>query len=215
MRIAVLGTGVVGTSLAARLAEIGHTVAVGTRSPAATAAKEDVAAWQAANPAVALATFAEAARDADLVLNATSGQVALEVLAQAGDLDGKVVLDLSNALDFSGGFPPRIATAQDDSIAEQIQRAYPNAHVVKSLNTLNVSVMVHPDKLSEPGTVFVSGDSAEAKATVTALLGELGHTDVIDLGDITTARGVEWMMPAWVRLMSALGTPEFNWKIVR
>lgn len=215
MRIAVLGTGVVGTSLAARLAEIGHTVAVGTRSPAATAAKEDVAAWQAANPAVALATFAEAARDADLVLNATSGQVALEVLAQAGDLDGKVVLDLSNALDFSGGFPPRIATAQDDSIAEQIQRAYPSAHVVKSLNTLNVSVMVHPDKLSEPGTVFVSGDSAEAKATVTALLGELGHTDVIDLGDITTARGVEWMMPAWVRLMSALGTPEFNWKIVR
>jgi predicted dinucleotide-binding enzyme len=215
MRIAVLGTGVVGTTLAARLAEIGHTVAVGTRSPEATSAKEDFAAWQAANPGVVVATFADAARAADLVLNATSGQVALEALAQAGDLGGKVVLDLSNALDFSGGFPPRIATAQDDSIAEQIQRAHPSAHVVKSLNTLNVSVMAHPERLAEPGTVFVSGDSAEAKATVTGLLHELGHTDVLDLGDVTTARGVEWMMPAWVRMMGALGTPEFNWKIVR
>ena len=215
MRIAVLGTGVVGTTLAARLAEIGHSVAVGTRSPEATTAKADFAAWHAANAPVEVATFAGAAREADLVVNATSGLVSLEVLAQAGDLGGKIVLDLSNALDFSGGFPPRIATAQDDSIAEQIQRAYPAAHVVKSLNTLNVSVMAHPEKLSDPGTVFVSGDSVEAKTTVTGLLHEIGHTDVIDLGDITTARGVEWMMPAWLRLMGALGTAEFNWRIVR
>lgn len=215
MRIAVLGTGVVGTTLAARLAEIGHPVRIGTRSPAATAAKEDFAAWQAAHPSVEVATFAGAAGEADLVVNATSGLVALEVLAQAGDLGGKVVLDLSNALDFSDGFPPRIGTAQDDSIAEQIQRAHPAAHVVKSLNTLNVSVMAHPEKLSDPGTVFVSGDSAEAKSTVTGLLHEIGHTDVLDLGDITTARGVEWMMPAWLRLVGALGTPEFNWKVVR
>lgn len=215
MRIAVLGTGVVGTSLAARLAEIGHKVVVGTRSPEATAAKEEFAAWHAAHPAVAVASFADAAGPADLVLNATAGQVSLEVLAVAGDLGGKVVLDLSNALDFSGGFPPLIATAQDDSIAEQIQRAHPTANVVKSLNTLNVSMMVHPERLPEPGTVFMSGDSAEAKATVAALLAELGHTDVVDLGDITTARGVEWMMPVWVRLMAALGTPEFNWKVVR
>ncbi len=211
----MLGTGVVGTTLAARLAEIGHDVTVGTRSPEATAAKEDYATWQAANPAVGLATFAGASAGAELVLNATSGQNALEVLGQAGDLDGVVVLDLSNALDFSGGFPPVLAVAQDDSIAEQIQRAHPGARVVKSLNTLNVSMMAHPERLPEPGTVFVSGDDAEAKATVTSLLHELGHTDVIDLGDVTTARGVEWMMPVWLRLMGALGTAEFNWKVVR
>lgn len=215
MRIAVLGTGVVGTTLAARLAELGHDVVVGTRSPEATAAKEDIAAWRAEHPVVGLESFADAAHGAELVLNATSGQVSVDVLGQAGDLAGKIVLDLSNALDFSGGFPPTIATPQDDSIAEQLQRAHPAAHVVKSLNTLNISVMAHPERLPEPGTVFVSGDSEQAKATVVSLLGELGHTDVIDLGDITTARGVEWLMPAWVRLVSVLGTPEFNWKVVR
>src|SRR5204862_2487395 len=112
-------------------------------------------------------------------------------------------------------FPPMITAPQDDSIAEQLQRAFPAAMVVRSLNTMTAALMVHPEQLSDPRSVFVSGDDPEAKATVTALLHELGHTDVIDLGAVTTARGAEWLMPAWLRLMGAVGTPLFNWKVVR
>jgi len=215
MKIAVLGTGAVGRALAGRFAELGHDVTVGTRDPGATGAKEEYAAWAADHPAVGLATFADAAVGADLVVNATSGGVSLEVLAQAGDLRGKVLLDVSNALDFSRGFPPLISAPQDDSIAEQIQRAHPGARVVKSLNTMNAAVMVNPGQLPDPGSVFVSGDDADAKATVTGLLHDLGHTDVIDLGDATTARGAEWLLPAWVRLIGVVGSPVFNWKVVR
>lgn len=215
MKIAVLGTGVVGQTLAGRLGELGHDVTVGTRDPAATQQKSEYADWAADHASVGLATFAAAVEGAELVVNATNGAAALAVLEQAGDLVGKVVLDLSNGLDFSQGFPPRITAPQDDSIAEQIQRAHPEARVVKSLNTLTAELMVHPELLPEPGTVFVSGDDAEAKATVTELLHQLGHTDVIDLGDVTTARGTEWLMPAWLRLMGVMGSPRFNWKVVR
>ncbi len=215
MKIAVLGTGMVGRALAARFVELGHDVLVGTRDPAATAAKEEYAAWAAGHPAIGLATFDAATDAAEVVVNATSGGVSLEVLAQAGDLRGKVLLDVSNGLDFSHGFPPLIAAPQDDSIAEQIQRAHPEARVVKSLNTMTADLMVHPEQLPDPGSVFVSGDDADAKATVTGLLHDLGHTDVIDLGDVTTARGAEWLMPAWLRVMGATGSPFFNWKVVR
>ncbi len=215
MKIAVLGTGAVGRALAGRFAELGHDVTVGTREPGATGAKEEYAAWAADHPAVGLATFAEAAVGAPVVINATSGDVTLDVLGQAGDLGGKIVLDVSNGLDFSAGFPPLITFPQDDSMAEQIQRAFPAAMVVKSLNTMTAAVMVHPEQLSDPGTVFLSGDDPHAKQAVTDLLRELGHTDIFDLGDVTTARGVEWLMPAWLRVMGAVGTPLFNWKVVR
>lgn len=215
MQIAVLGTGMVGRALAGRLSELGHDVTVGTRDPAATAAKEEYADWAGRYPAVGLATFADATPGAEVVVNATSGAVAVEVLRRAGDLAGAIVLDVSNGLDFSGGFPPLLSTPQDDSIAEQLQRELPTARVVKSLNTLTADLMIHPERLPDPGTVFVSGDDPEAKATVTALLHALGHTDVIDLGDVTTARGAEWLMPAWLRVMGAVGTPMFNWKVVR
>ncbi|GAB2981031.1 NADPH-dependent F420 reductase [Nocardioides montaniterrae] len=213
MKFAVLGTGMVGNALAQRLAELGHEVAMGTRDPAATQARDDFRAIAG----VALATYADAAASAEVVINATNGGVTLDVLQQAGadHLAGKVLIDLANGLDFSQGFPPTITTPQDDSIGEQVQRAFPDARVVKTLNTLNAGLMVHPETLPEPTTVFVSGDDADAKATVTALLNELGHADVIDLGDITTARGTEWMMPFWTRLMDALGTPQFNYRIVR
>lgn len=215
MEIAVLGTGTVGRALAGRLDELGHTLTVGTRDPGATAAKDEYAAWASGHPAVRLSTFTGAAAGAELVVNATSGGVSLDVLAQAGDLTGKVVLDVSNGLDFSRGFPPMISAPQDDSIAEQIQRAHPGARVVKSLNTMTADLMVHPEQLSDPGSVFVSGDDADAKAVVAGLLRDLGHTDVVDLGDVTTARGAEWLMPAWLRVMGSVGTPLFNWKVVR
>ena len=140
---------------------------------------------------------------------------ALDLLGQAGDLAGTVLLDISNPLDFSAGFPPTLAVKDTDSLAEQLQRAFPDTRVVKSLNTLTAELMVHPDRLPEPTTVFVSGDDADAKRLVTGLLTELGHRDVIDLGGIETARGTEMWLPLWLRLMGALGTAEFNLKVVR
>lgn len=225
MNIAVLGTGSVGRALAGRLAGLGHTVTVGTRDPRATSARTEpdamgtppFAAWHAEHAAVSLATYAEAAAGAELVVNATSGGAALEVLGLAGAdaLAGKPVLDISNPLDFSKGFPPTLFVKDTDSLGEQLQRAFPEAKVVKALNTLNADLMVHPETLGASSTVFVSGDDAEAKATVTGILTSFGHDDVIDLGGIETARGTEMLLPIWLRLMAALGTAHFNFSVVR
>ena len=164
-----------------------------------------------------LATFADAVADAELVVNATGGAAAIPALQAAGAdaLAGKVVLDISNPLDFSQGFPPTLFVKDTDSLGEQIQREFPQARVVKSLNTLTAELMVRPQSLGEASSVFVSGDDDGAKAAVTELLQSFGHTDVIDLGDITTARGTEMLLPVWLRLMGALGTGMFNFKIVR
>ncbi|HWJ82885.1 MAG TPA: NAD(P)-binding domain-containing protein [Nocardioides sp.] len=223
MDIAVLGTGMVGRTVAGRLDELGHAVTVGTRDPEATRSRTEAdpggsyPEWAADHPDVALATFAHAAAAAELVVNATSGGASLDVLGQAGaeNLAGKVLLDISNPLDFSQGFPPTLTVKDTDSLAERIQRAFPDTRVVKSLNTLTADLMVHPETLPEPTSVFVSGDDPDAKATVAGLLAELGHTDVIDLGDITSARGAEMVLPLWLRLMGAFGSANFNFKIVR
>ena len=211
MQVAVLGTGSVGRAIAPRLAELGHSVRLGTRDPAATRARDG---WTEL-PGVELVTFAQAAAGAELVVHAGNGLAALDLLGQAGDLAGTVLLDISNPLDFSAGFPPTLAVKDTDSLAEQLQRAFPDTRVVKSLNTLTAELMVHPDRLPEPTTVFVSGDDADAKRLVTGLLSQLGHRDVIDLGGIETARGTEMWLPLWLRLMGALGTAEFNLKVVR
>ena len=225
MKIAVLGTGMVGRALAGRLDGLGHDVVIGTRDPEATLARTEpdamgtpaYAGWAAAHPQVRLATFADATSDADLVVNASSGAATLDVLAAAGadHLAGKPLLDIANPLDFSQGFPPSLFVKDTDSLAEQVQRAFPDARVVKALNTLNASLMVEPKNLGESTTVFVSGDDAAAKATVVELLASFGHDDVIDLGGLETARGTEMMLPIWLRLMNALGTAEFNVKVVR
>jgi predicted dinucleotide-binding enzyme len=220
MRIAVLGTGMVGRAIAGRLADLGHDVTVGTRDPGRTLSPDGPSgfvAWHDEHPGVALATFADAAAGADLVVNATSGTVTLEVLRIAGaeNLAGTVLLDISNPLDFSAGFPPTLFVKDDDSLAERVQRAYPQAKVVKALNTLTAPLMVDPASLGESTTVFVSGDDADAKATVVAVLQSFGHDDVIDLGPLETARGTEMFLPLWLRIMGALGTGQFNLKIVR
>lgn len=225
MNIAVLGTGMVGQAIAGRLHELGHTVVIGTRDPEATLARTEpdgmgnppFSAWRAAHEGVSVATFAEAAAGAELVVNASSGAVALEVLGLAGadNLAGKVLIDISNPLDFSAGFPPTLSVKDTDSLGEQIQRAFPDTKVVKTLNTLTASLMVHPASLGESSSVFVSGDDAQAKATVVSLLESFGHDDVIDLGALETARGTEMLLPLWLRLMGALGTGTFNVRVVR
>lgn len=225
MKFAVLGTGTVGRAIADRLDGLGHDVTVGTRDPQATLARGETdslgnppyAQWAAQHPGIGLASFGDAAEAAEVVVNATNGGASLEVLALAGadNLADKVLIDIANPLDFSQGMPPTLFVKDTDSLAEQIQRAFPAAKVVKTLNTLTAALMVRPETLGEGSSVFVSGDDAEAKATVTAVLHEFGHTDVIDLGDLSTARGTEMMLPVWLRLWGALGTPLFNVKIVR
>ncbi len=218
MRIAVLGTGGVGTALAERLEGLGHQVTIGTRDVAATLERTEpgpmggapFSAWAAEHPAVLVASFADAAGQAEVVINATSGAVSLDAIRAAGaeGLEGKVLVDISNPLDFSAGFPPSLFISNTDSLAERIQAEFPGTRVVKTLNTLTAELMVHPQALADGvHSVFVSGNDADAKATVTQLLREFGHTDIIDLGDITTARGTEMFLPLWLRLMGVVGTP--------
>jgi predicted dinucleotide-binding enzyme len=226
VRFGILGTGVVGKTIAVRLAGLGHDVIVGTRNPEETHSRTNpdqygnppFGAWQEEHPEVRLGTFAEAAAHSDMVVNATAGAVSLEALEQAGEdnLNGKILIDIANPLDFSKGMPPTLLVSNTDSLGEQIQRRFPEAKVVKTLHTMNAYLMVDPAQLAATDhTVFVSGDDAEAKARVSELLKSLGWSDIIDLGDITTARGTEMMLPIWVRLFGVLQKPIYNFKIVR
>ena len=226
MRLGILGTGTVGKTIAARLAGLQHDVMVGTRNPEETTSRTEpdpygnppFSAWQEEHPEVKLGTFAEAAAHGEMIVNATAGALSLEALEQAGEdnLSGKVLIDISNPLDFSKGMPPTLSVVNTDSLGEQIQRRFPEAKVVKTLHTMNAYLMVDPAQLAGADhTVFVSGDDPEAKAAVTDLLRSFGWTDIIDLGDITTARGAEMMLPVWLRLFGALQKPVFNFKIVR
>lgn len=152
------------------------------------------------------------------MVNATNGAASLEALAAAGaaNLAGKILVDVSNPLDFSQGMPPSLNPVNTESLGERIQASFPRTRVVKTLNTMNAGLMVDPARLAGGDhTVFLSGDDAGAKSVVTGLLRELGHRDIIDLGDMTTARGAEMLLPLWLRLYGALGTPDFNIKVVR
>jgi predicted dinucleotide-binding enzyme len=226
MRYGILGTGVVGKTIAARLDGMGHEAMVGTRDPEDTLSRTEpdqygnppFGAWQQEHPDVRLGAFGEAAAHGEMVVNATAGAVSLEALEMAGEdnLNDKVLIDISNPLDFSRGMPPTLWVSNTDSLGERIQRRFPEAKVVKTLHTMNAYLMVDPAQLaSADHTVFVSGDDAEAKAKVTELLRRFGWADIIDLGDITTARGTEMLMPIWLRLFGALQRPAFNFKIVR
>lgn len=213
MHHAVLGTGQVGLTIANHLLSRGHTVCMGSR----TAENPKALEWAAAHGAAAsTGTYPTAVEGADGVWLCVSGQAALDVVAAAGaGLVGRVVVDVTNPLDFSRGFPPRLSVCNDDSLGERIQRAAPGARVVKSLNTLGNSLMVAPARV--PGSlVFVSGDDAEAKSTVTRWLREdFGWEEVVDLGDISTSRGAEAWLLLWTRLYGALGTADFNLALVR
>ena len=211
MRIAIIGTGMVGRALGTGLAQHGHEVVVGTRDPEQTRRREE---W-AANPLTVM-RFDEAVEGADLIVNATSGAATLDVLRDLGSaLAEKVMLDVSNPLDFSAGFPPTLTVKDTDSLAEQIQRAHPEARVVKGLNTLTADLMLNPGLLPEPTTVFVASDFPAARDVVVALLHEVGWEDVIDLGALEAARGMEMWLPLWLRIMGATGTGQFNLRIVR
>lgn len=226
MRVGVLGTGTVGRTIGARLVELGHDVTIGTRDVAALLAstepnritQQTFPDWHARNTDVGLGSFAEAAEHGELLINATNGVGSLEALLAAGEanLDGKVLIDIANPLDFSHGMPPSLFVSNTDSLGEQIQRAFPRVKVVKALNTMNASVMADPSLVAAGAhTVFVSGNDEQAKAQVTEILRSFGWRHVTDLGDITTARGTEMYLPLWLRIWGALGTGTFNIAVVQ
>ena len=212
MKIGILGTGSVGATIGSKLTDLGHQVKMGSR----TANNEKAAAWaKGAGPNASIGTFADAASFGALLFNCTKGEVSLDAIKAAGaGVDGKVLIDVSNPLDFSKGMPPSLTVCNSDSMGEQLQRAFPKAKIVKTLNTLSAHVMVKPDMLPEETDLFVSGNDAQAKADVVALLKTFGWKRIRDLGDITTARGTEMWLPLWVRLMGSLKTPDFNVRIV-
>jgi len=192
MNIGVIGSGIVGQSVGGKLAELGHSVVLGT--------------------------FAEAAAHGEVIVNALNGLVSVEVLRPlAASLDGKLLIDISNPLDFSRGMPPAVLTYEGGaSLAEEIQRALPGARVVKTLNTLTASLMVNPRQLADGDhSVFLSGDDAAAKAQAADILHSFGWRDIIDMGGLITARGAEMLLPIWLQLFGTFGQPQYNFKIVR
>jgi len=209
MQIAILGTSAVGPALAKAFTAAGHDVTIGTRDPVQTRAREQ---WAGVD--LPLAAYRDL--EADVFINATSGIGSLAALEAAGDaLNGKVVIDTSNPLDHSQGFPPSLFVSNTDSLAEQLQRALPKVRLVKMFNTMANEVMVNPRGLSEDSTIFVAGNDPGARQTAAALAADLGWADVFDLGDLTGARALEMFIPLWVRMYVQLGRPNFNIKVIR
>jgi hypothetical protein len=214
MKIGVLGTGMVGSTIAQKLVSLGHEVRMGSRSRDNPKAKEWV---EKAGRGASQGTFADAVASSEIVFNCTAGAGSLEALQAAGaeNLKGKILVDVANPLDFSRGMPPFLFAGNTDSLGERIQAAFPDAKVVKALNTVNASVMVDPGRVRGDSDVFVCGNDAGAKAEVTRILTkEFGWKNVIDLGDITAARGTESYLLLWLRLWGALNTADLNIHVV-
>ena len=226
MNIGILGTGMVGQIVSGALASKGHTVMIGTRDVQKSLANAEKSpmgmpgfgTWHKDNQHIKVGTFAEAATFGELLVNATSGLKSLEALTTAGadNLGSKVLIDIANELDFSKGMPPKSLANDTRSLGEDIQAAFPNLKVVKTLNTMNAYVMVNPALVDNGNsTVFVNGNDAGAKTTVTNILKSFGWQDIMDLGDITASRSVEMLLPIWLKAWGAIGNTPFNFKIAR
>jgi predicted dinucleotide-binding enzyme len=216
MKIAVLGTGMVGNTIGSKLIELGHEVKMGSRD----ANNEKAVNWASgAGSKASAGTFADAAAFGEVIFNCTSGMHSIEALKMAGEenLDGKLLIDLANALDGSKGMPPVLGIVNDDSLGETIQRTFPKAKVVKTLNTMNCILMTNPSALPGDHNVFVSGDDNDANEKAKDILKSFGWRDenIIDLGDIKTARGPEQLLPIWLRIFINGKDPMFNFHIVR
>jgi predicted dinucleotide-binding enzyme len=211
MKIGVLGTGPAGNAIGGRLIELGHDVMMGARAadnPKALAFVERTKGRAG--------TFRDAAAHGELVFNCLRGDVSIDVMtAISAELEHKILVDVSNPLDFSKGAPPTLAITNTDSLGEVLQRGLPNTRVVKTLNTVNNAVMVNPGLIRGPHAVFVSGNDSAAKGKVKDLLRAFGWQQIVDLGDITSARGPEQYLPLWLRLWQNLGTADFNISIVK
>ncbi len=223
MKIGIIGSGVVAQTLGAKLIELGHDVVLGTRDPQKLDEKKNMTGtlreWLQQNQNKGkVVTFPQAAAHGELLINATAGGISVEALKIAGadNVGSKVLIDTANILDFSKGMPPRALASQDNCVAETIQTAFPNLKVVKCFNTIGAPVMVNPKAVGGGDhTIFVSGNDSVAKAQVSEILKSFGWTDILDLGDISSARGPEMYMAMWIRLWGATQTGMLNIKVVR
>ncbi|MEM7163795.1 MAG: NAD(P)-binding domain-containing protein [Bacteroidota bacterium] len=225
MKISVLGTGIVGRTLAEKLHDLNHEVRIGTRNVQNTLNKQEkdgygndpFSHWHNQFKDLPLLSFKESVEDAKLIFNCTGGMVSIEVLERIGEelLNGKLLIDLANPLDFSQGMPPSLSPVNTDSLGEQIQKRFPMLKVVKSLNTMNCQLMVNPSMVQGDHNVFICGNYEDAKRVCSEILQSFGWRSdlIIDLGDISNARGTEMLLPIWLRLWGTLGTAAFNFHI--
>jgi 8-hydroxy-5-deazaflavin:NADPH oxidoreductase len=216
MNFGILGSGMVGQAIATKLVSLGHEVKMGSR----TANSQAGGAWvKSAGARASQGTFAQAAAFGEIIFSCTKGDAALDALRAAGveNMKGKIVVDVSNPLDPSHGMPPPLIAelANTNSLGEEVQKLLPGAFVVKTLNTTNCEVMVNPSLAKGDSDLFICGNDAKAKAAVAGILRSFGWKDPIDLGDITGARGMEMILPIWMRLWGIFGTPHFNFKVMR
>lgn len=216
MKIGILGTGNVGSTIGNKLIELGHEVMMGSR----TIENEKATNWASNAGKNALnGTFADTAKFGEILFNCTSGSISIDALNLAGkeNLKGKILIDLANPLDFSKGMPPSLYPqfANTTSLGEEIQKTFPETRVVKTLNTMNCNLMVNAKLVPGDHDVFIGGNDEVAKMKVKEILKEFGWHSPIDLGDITSARGTEMILPLWVRLMSTFKTAAFNFKVVK
>ncbi|HLO90596.1 MAG: NADPH-dependent F420 reductase [Chloroflexota bacterium] len=229
MKIGIIGTGTVGQTLAVRLHDVGHKVVIGTRNVEEKLSNETTdqygnppfSEWQKNNPGIPLVTFNEAAQYGEIVINATRGSASINALQQCGDenLTGKVLIDVSNPLDASRGMPPSLMPelSNTHSLGEEIQAKFPKAKVVKTLNTMWAGLMVNPMMVNNGDhTNFICGNDNQAKQTAMQLLKDMGwkEENILDLGDISSARGAESFLPIWLRIMNSKKTAAFNLRIV-
>ena len=215
-KIGIFGTGMVGRTIGAKLIKLGYEVKMGSR----TSTNSNAAEWVSANgPKASNGTFSAAAEFGEIIFNCTKGEIALEVMNLAGiqHLKGKIIIDISNPLDFSKGMPPSLIPkySNTNSLAEEIQKLIPEAKIVKTLNIVNCDVMVDAGRSGGDPTMFMSGNDAGAKTETRKILNQFGWNDIIDLGDISTARGTEMLLPIWLRIWIATGNGHFAFKIVR
>jgi len=217
MKIGVLGTGMVGETIGSKLVTLGHQVMMGSRKTG----NEKAVTWaKSAGTKASQGDFSDAATFGEIIFNCTNGVNAVVALKQAGsgNLKGKIIVDISNPLDFSKGMPPTLSVCNDNSLGEEIQKAFPESHVVKTLNTLAAPIMVSPSIVNGGNHhIFVSGNDVASKSKVKEILQSFGWKSdhIIDLGDITTARGTEQLLPIWVRIMSVFNSPMFQFQIVK
>jgi 8-hydroxy-5-deazaflavin:NADPH oxidoreductase len=230
MKISIIGTGNVGRTLASKLAALGHDVMVGTRNvkdKLSAVAKDSYgnppfSEWHKSNASVKLGTFEEAAASGEIVINATHGGSSIAALKLAGtkNLAGKILVDISNPLDFSKGMPPSLLPGlhNTNSLGEEIQKTFPEAKVVKTLNTMWSGLMIDPGMIGNGDHInYIAGNDAGAKAEVKKLLKQFGWKDenILDLGDISGARATEAVLPIWLRVMGVIQSGVFNFRLIR
>jgi predicted dinucleotide-binding enzyme len=212
-RVGVLGSGVVGQQLAIGFSGCGHDVMIGTRDPD----KPELREWLSGDGAgIRPGSFLEVAAHGELLVLAVLGDAAEQAIAEAGreNFSGKVVIDAMNPLDFSGGFPPKLSITGEDSLGERVQRALPEARVVKAFNTIGNQYFVNPHFSDGQPTMLIAGDDEEAKSTVTDVLADFGWSDVVDLGSIEGSRELEAICIAWVKLIGIRGSADHDFKLL-